>query len=149
MVGEYLLHQFIACSFTESLKRHFVSLILPNKFFVYFTSFRDFGRQQRYARFCGRIVVLSILSLLLYPFLWAWTIIGTLWFTRARDCVSSLFIFLNWKHCHLETILIQEVMYLLCRSYQKKVRNGVFLYGCFSATVDWLVSLASLLERLS
>jgi E3 ubiquitin-protein ligase SIS3 len=34
-------------------------------------------------------VVLSILSLLLYPFLWAWTIIGTLWFTNARDCVSS------------------------------------------------------------
>ncbi|CAI9773773.1 unnamed protein product [Fraxinus pennsylvanica] len=46
----------------------------------------DFGRQQRYARFCGRIVVLSILALLLYPFLWAWTIIGTLWFTSARNC---------------------------------------------------------------
>ncbi|KAF2314691.1 hypothetical protein GH714_030037 [Hevea brasiliensis] len=47
----------------------------------------DFGWQQRYARFCGRIVVLSILSLLLYPFLWAWTIIGTLWFASARNCV--------------------------------------------------------------
>lgn len=50
--------------------------------------FRDFGWQQRYARFCGRLVVLSVLSLLLYPFLWVWTIIGTLWFTTARNCVS-------------------------------------------------------------
>lgn len=33
-------------------------------------------------------MVLSILSLLLYPFLWAWTVIGTLWFRRAKDCVS-------------------------------------------------------------
>ncbi|KAF3645464.1 E3 ubiquitin-protein ligase SIS3 [Capsicum annuum] len=46
----------------------------------------DFGWQQRYGRFCGRIAVLSVLALLLYPFLWAWTIIGTLWFTSARDC---------------------------------------------------------------
>lgn len=52
--------------------------------------FRDFGWQQRYARFCGRIVVLSILALLLYPFLWVWTIMGTLWFTSAKDCVSVL-----------------------------------------------------------
>ena len=57
---------------------------------IFNLSFRDFGWQQRYARFCGRVVVLSILSLLLYPFLWAWTVIGTLWFRNARDCVSDL-----------------------------------------------------------
>lgn len=51
---------------------------------------RDLGWQQRYARFCGRIVVLSVLVLLLYPFLWVWTVIGTLWFSTARGCVSSL-----------------------------------------------------------
>ncbi|OIT08369.1 PREDICTED: E3 ubiquitin-protein ligase SIS3-like isoform X2 [Nicotiana attenuata] len=50
----------------------------------------DLGWQQRYTRFRGRIVVLSLLALFLYPFLWAWTIIGTLWFTSARSCVSSL-----------------------------------------------------------
>lgn len=66
-------------------------------YFSILFAFRDFGWQQRYARFCGRIVVLSILSLLLYPFLWAWTVIGTLWFTRARDCVSSSsHVFLEW-----------------------------------------------------
>ncbi|KAH9611761.1 hypothetical protein KSS87_009025 [Heliosperma pusillum] len=49
----------------------------------------DFGRQQRYARFCGRVAVLSILSLFLYPFLCGWTVIGTLWFTKAKDCLPE------------------------------------------------------------
>ncbi|KAK2975500.1 hypothetical protein RJ640_005239, partial [Escallonia rubra] len=67
----------------------------------------DFGRQQRYARFCGRIVVLSILSLLLYPFLWAWTITGTLWFTSARNCLPEegqkwgFLIWLLFSYCGL------------------------------------------------
>lgn len=67
----------------------------------------DFGWQQRYARFCGRVVVLSILSLLLYPFLWAWTIIGTLWFTSARDCLPEegqkwgFLIWLLFSYCGL------------------------------------------------
>ncbi|KAJ0104802.1 hypothetical protein Patl1_18018 [Pistacia atlantica] len=67
----------------------------------------DFGWQQRYARFCGRVVVLSILSLLLYPFLWAWTIIGTLWFTRARNCLPEdgqkwgFLIWLLFSYCGL------------------------------------------------
>ncbi|KAI3825686.1 hypothetical protein L1987_07243 [Smallanthus sonchifolius] len=49
----------------------------------------DFGPQQREARFCGRVVVLSILSVFLYPFLWAWTIIGSLWFSSAKDCLPE------------------------------------------------------------
>ncbi|XP_010546024.1 PREDICTED: E3 ubiquitin-protein ligase SIS3 isoform X2 [Tarenaya hassleriana] len=67
----------------------------------------DFGRQQRYARFCGRVVILSILSLLLYPFLWAWTVIGTQWFTRARDCLPEegqkwgFLIWLLFSYCGL------------------------------------------------
>ena len=56
-------------------------------FFI--TNCRDLGWQQRYTRFCGRIVVLSVLVLLLYPFLWVWTVIGTLWFSSARGCVST------------------------------------------------------------
>ncbi|XWS50973.1 hypothetical protein CRYUN_Cryun12cG0136600 [Craigia yunnanensis] len=70
----------------------------------------DFGWQQRYARFCGRIVVLSILSLLLYPFLWAWTIIGTLWFTSARNCLPEegqkygFLIWLLFSYCGLLSI---------------------------------------------
>jgi hypothetical protein len=62
---------------------YYVSSFLKKKY-------RDLGWQQRYARFCGRIIVLSVLVLLLYPFLWVWTVIGTLWFSTARGCVSSL-----------------------------------------------------------
>ncbi|KAL3642452.1 E3 ubiquitin-protein ligase sis3 [Castilleja foliolosa] len=49
----------------------------------------DLGWQQRYAPFVGRIVVLSILVLLLYPFLLTWTVIGTLWFTRSKNCLPE------------------------------------------------------------
>ncbi|PSR95867.1 E3 ubiquitin-protein like [Actinidia chinensis var. chinensis] len=67
----------------------------------------DFGWQQRYARFCGRVVVLSILSVLLYPFLWVWTVIGTLWFTSARNCLPEegqkwgFLIWLLFSYCGL------------------------------------------------
>ncbi|KAL7222861.1 hypothetical protein ACSBR1_024535 [Camellia fascicularis] len=75
----------------------------------------DFGWQQRYARFCGRLVVLSILSVLLYPFLWAWTIIGTLWFTRARNCLPEegqkwgFFICLLFSYCGLLCIACMSI----------------------------------------
>ncbi|XP_004298936.1 PREDICTED: E3 ubiquitin-protein ligase SIS3 [Fragaria vesca subsp. vesca] len=67
----------------------------------------DFGWQQRYARFCGRVVVISILSLLLYPFLWAWTVIGTLWFRSSKDCLPEagqkwgFLIWLLFSYCAL------------------------------------------------
>lgn len=70
----------------------------------------DLGWQQRYVRFCGRIVVLSILALLLYPFLWSWTIIGTLWFTSSRDCLPEdgqkwgFLIWLLFSYCGLMCI---------------------------------------------
>uniref|UniRef100_A0A368UJG3 RING-type domain-containing protein n=1 Tax=Glycine max TaxID=3847 RepID=A0A368UJG3_SOYBN len=67
----------------------------------------DFGWPQRYARFCGRVVVLSILALLLYPFLWAWTIIGTLWFSNTKICLPGggqkwgFLIWLLFSYCGL------------------------------------------------
>ncbi|XP_019249983.1 PREDICTED: E3 ubiquitin-protein ligase SIS3-like isoform X3 [Nicotiana attenuata] len=67
----------------------------------------DLGWQQRYTRFRGRIVVLSLLALFLYPFLWAWTIIGTLWFTSARSCLPEegqkwgFLIWLLFSYCGL------------------------------------------------
>ncbi|KAK7317189.1 hypothetical protein RJT34_01199 [Clitoria ternatea] len=67
----------------------------------------DFGWQQRYARFCGRVVVLSILALLLYPFLWAWTIVGTLWFSHSKTCLPGegqkwgFLIWLLFSYCGL------------------------------------------------
>ncbi|KAL3835190.1 hypothetical protein ACJIZ3_009926 [Penstemon smallii] len=70
----------------------------------------DLGWQQRYRRFHGRIFVLSILVLLLYPFLLAWTIIGTVWFTRARKCLPEegqkwgFLIWLLFSYCGLISI---------------------------------------------
>ncbi|GAB2251635.1 hypothetical protein Droror1_Dr00004482 [Drosera rotundifolia] len=67
----------------------------------------DFGWPQRHARFCGRLVVLSILSFLLYPFLWSWTVVGTLWFTSARNCLPEegqkwgFLIWLLFSYCGL------------------------------------------------
>ncbi|CAN6903585.1 unnamed protein product [Brassica oleracea] len=67
----------------------------------------DFGSQQRNIGFCGRVVVLSVLSLLLYPFLWAWTVIGTIWFTRAKSCLPEdgqkwgFLIWLMFSYCGL------------------------------------------------
>ncbi|KAG9137194.1 hypothetical protein Leryth_012019 [Lithospermum erythrorhizon] len=67
----------------------------------------DLGWQQRYARFCGRIGVISVLALLLYPFLWAWTVTGTLWFTTSRNCLPvegqkwGFLIWLLFNYCGL------------------------------------------------
>ena len=113
-------------------------------------AFRDFGRQQRYARFCGRVVVLSILSLLLYPFLWAWTVIGTLWFRRAKDCVSFS---CYWCSSIIRgNIIWQWLVYEAnapnACSCLKKVRNGVSSFGCFLATVDFFALLACPWGRL-
>ncbi|XP_076913362.1 E3 ubiquitin-protein ligase SIS3-like [Bidens hawaiensis] len=49
----------------------------------------DYGRQQRDAYFLGRLVVLSILYVVLYPFLWAWSITGSIWFTSAHTCLPE------------------------------------------------------------
>ncbi|EPS66491.1 hypothetical protein M569_08286, partial [Genlisea aurea] len=67
----------------------------------------DLGSEQRYARFCGRLVVLTILVLLLYPFLISWSVIGTLWFIRSRDCMPQdgqqwgFLIWLFFSYCGL------------------------------------------------
>lgn len=59
----------------------------------------DADNLEKLMRFYGRIVLLAFLALLLYPFLWAWTVIGSLWFTSARSCVpeeGQKWVFLFW-----------------------------------------------------
>ncbi|KAL5544216.1 hypothetical protein UlMin_008000 [Ulmus minor] len=88
----------------------------------------DFGWQQRYARFCGRMVVLSILALLLYPFLWAWTAIGTQWFEKARDCLPEegqkwgFLIWLLFSYCALLCIFSMTLGKWLTRRQAHLVR---------------------------
>ena len=55
--------------------------------FLYLCRHND--NSQMSMRFKGRVIVLSCLGLGLYPFLWAWTVIGCIWFTNSRNCVSN------------------------------------------------------------
>ncbi|KAJ7522021.1 hypothetical protein O6H91_19G079400 [Diphasiastrum complanatum] len=70
----------------------------------------DVDPEQRRLCFCGRIVILSCLAFLLYPFLWAWTVIGSLWFTSAHDCLPEegqkwgFLIWLLFSYCGLIAI---------------------------------------------
>lgn len=89
----------------------------------------DFGWQQRRARFCGRIVVLSILALLLYPFLWGWTIIGALWFNSARNCLPEegqkwgFLIWLLFSYCGLVCIACITTRKFLARRQAHLLRD--------------------------
>lgn len=70
---------------------------------------RGLNTRQRLTCFCGRVVILLILSLLLYPFLWVWTVIGTVWFTSARSCLPEgqklgFFLWLFFSYCILLSI---------------------------------------------
>lgn len=69
----------------------------------------DVGSQQRNARLCGRLLLLFILALMLYPFLWAWTVMGTLWFSKAKSCLEEgqkwgFLIWLLFSYCGLLSI---------------------------------------------
>eukprot|EP00249_Psilotum_nudum_P010745 c22735_g1_i1 orf=380-1618(-) len=49
----------------------------------------DTNHVEELFRFYGRVAVLSFLAFFLYPFLWAWTVIGSLWFASARSCLPE------------------------------------------------------------
>ncbi|KAL0335723.1 UNVERIFIED_CONTAM: E3 ubiquitin-protein ligase SIS3, partial [Sesamum radiatum] len=115
----------------------------------------DLGWQQRYARFCGRIIVLSILALLLYPLLWAWTVIGTLWFTSARNCLPEegqkwgFLIWLLFSYCGLLCIAGICIRKWLIRrqAHQLRAQQGIPVseYGVFVDLVrvpDWAFEAA-------
>ncbi|KAK8627811.1 hypothetical protein V6N13_135411 [Hibiscus sabdariffa] len=115
----------------------------------------DFGWQQRYARFCGRIVVLSILSMLLYPFLWAWTVIGTLWFTRAKNCLPEegqkygFLIWLLFSYCGLLCIACMSIGKWMTRrqAHHLRAQQGIPIseYGVLVDMIrvpDWAFEAA-------
>ncbi|CAM6082721.1 unnamed protein product [Calypogeia fissa] len=65
------------------------------------------AEEDRILRFKGRIVVMSCLTFVVYPFLWAWTIVGSLWFTDANTCLPEegqkwgFLIWLIFSYCGL------------------------------------------------
>lgn len=84
---------------------------------------------QTMMRFNGRVIVLACLALILYPFLWAWTVIGSLWFTSARSCVpeGQKWGFLVW------------LLFSYC---------GLICIACLS-TGKWLIRRQTHLQRAS
>lgn len=93
----------------------------------------DLGWQQRYARFYGRIVVLSVIALLLYPFLWIWTVVGTLWFTSANSCLPEegqkwgFLIWLAFSYCGLMCLVCMSVGKWLTRrqAHMHRAQHGI------------------------
>ncbi|KAI7736581.1 hypothetical protein M8C21_028060, partial [Ambrosia artemisiifolia] len=49
----------------------------------------DYGRQLSGRRLLERLVVISILYGVLYPFLWGWSFVGAIWFAAARKCLPE------------------------------------------------------------
>ncbi|CAD6231270.1 unnamed protein product [Miscanthus lutarioriparius] len=121
----------------------------------------DLGWQQRYARFCGRIVVLSVLVLLLYPFLWVWTVIGTLWFNTARGCLPEegqkwgFLIWLLFSYCGLACIACVAIGKWLNRRHavQQRAQQGIPVseYGILVDMIrvpDWAFEAVGLEMRV-
>ncbi|CAN0890273.1 E3 ubiquitin-protein ligase SIS3 [Linum grandiflorum] len=115
----------------------------------------DFGWQQRYGRFCGRVVVISILSMLLYPFLWGWTVIGTLWYADAKNCLPEqgqkwgFFIWLIFSYCGLVCIAIMclQKWYARRQALVARAQHGVPIseYGVLVDMIlvpDWAFEAA-------
>ncbi|OAE27537.1 hypothetical protein AXG93_3857s1350 [Marchantia polymorpha subsp. ruderalis] len=59
--------------------------------------YRYASREESDSRFKGRVAIISFLAFILYPFLWAWTVIGSLCFTEAKTC------------SHLVDLMIEDV----------------------------------------
>lgn len=75
---------------------------------------------------------------------------GTLWFCSSKSCVRFFPppLSLNGNHIHVSTVPLS--LHAFCfngGSCLRKVKNGVFLYGLFSAIVVFSASLVWLVER--
>ncbi|KAI3684527.1 hypothetical protein L6452_33751 [Arctium lappa] len=97
----------------------------------------DYGRQQRDACFLGRVVILSILYVVLYPFLWAWSIMGSIWFTSAQTCLPEknqkwgFLVWLIFSYCGLMCLAGYLVNKWLTRrkAHLQRAQQGIPISG--------------------
>ncbi|KVH98203.1 Zinc finger, RING/FYVE/PHD-type [Cynara cardunculus var. scolymus] len=97
----------------------------------------DYGRQQRDACFLGRVVILSILYVVLYPFLWAWSIMGSVWFTSAQTCLPEknqkwgFLVWLIFSYCGLICLAGYVVNKWLTRrkAHLQRAQQGIPISG--------------------
>jgi hypothetical protein len=127
-----------------------VSVFLPWNFMgCYFTwieiggFLRETGQEVTAIRFRARLVVLSLLGFLLYPFLWVWTVIGSIWFTKTQACVKFS---LNFWTCPLAEVLLnwsicQPALGYPWLCYCTKKQWSGFVRFCWSYWVHFVLEL--------
>jgi hypothetical protein len=104
---------------------------------------RETGQEVTAIRFRARLVVLSLLGFLLYPFLWIWTVIGSMWFTKTQACVKSQ---LNFWTCPLAEVLLKWSICQPALGYPwlhyctKKQWSGLLRF-CWSYWVHFVLEL--------
>lgn len=86
------------------------------------------GNLERVLRLKGRVIVLVCLAFFLYPFLWAWTIIGSIWLASTRSCVSDV----------SEDIVIRSSMWILSTP-----EVPIFRYSLFLMIGAWRTEMGS------
>ncbi|CAH1419191.1 unnamed protein product [Lactuca virosa] len=97
----------------------------------------DFGRRQRDVCFYGRVVVLSILYVVLYPFLWAWSVTGSIWFNYAHACLPEknqkwgFLVWLIFSYCGLVCLAVYSVNKWLTRrkAHLERAQQGIPISG--------------------
>ncbi|CAI9267209.1 unnamed protein product [Lactuca saligna] len=97
----------------------------------------DFGRRQRDVCFYGRVVVLSILYVMLYPFLWAWSVTGSIWFNYAHACLPEknqkwgFLVWLIFSYCGLVCLAVYSVNKWLTRrkAHLERAQQGIPISG--------------------
>ncbi|KAL4559707.1 hypothetical protein LXL04_031851 [Taraxacum kok-saghyz] len=97
----------------------------------------DYGRRQRDVCFYGRVVVLSILYVVLYPFLWAWSVTGSIWFSYAHACLPEknqkwgFLVWLIFSYCGLVCLAVYSVNKWLRRrkAHFERAQQGIPISG--------------------
>ncbi|KAI3737308.1 hypothetical protein L2E82_27305 [Cichorium intybus] len=97
----------------------------------------DYGRRQRDVCFYGRVVVLFILYVMLYPFLWAWSVTGSIWFTYAHTCLPEknqkwgFLVWLIFSYCGLSCLAVYSINKWLIRrkAHMERAQQGIPISG--------------------
>lgn len=95
---------------------------------------RAVSRQDRWRLFKWRLFVLIPSAFLLYPFLWFWTITGSMWFTRSSSCLPETgqsWGFFFWiAFCYISLPALTALVVLKWakkrKLYQQLMRGGNF-----------------------
>ncbi|KAH7432745.1 hypothetical protein KP509_07G037800 [Ceratopteris richardii] len=104
---------------------------------------RPMNNAQTSKLFMGRLAVLMLLVLIFNPFLWVWTILGSLWFMSAKDCISEgqkwgFLVWLLLNYCGLICIACLSAGKWLIR---RQAHRGRHSHGAVASELHILLDL--------